>query len=167
MFPQIPTALYSYGQLGIAGTQLTGPLHLGIQVERAAASLPAAATLTPLFTISGGRVLFTILGEVTTVIQTQANATKLVHNPTVGADQDLCTTLDITADILGTLYTLPAAFASALIGSGMAAPFPGMGTPIIAKPGTIDLHCAATNTGAVRWTLFYLPLDLGAAVVAA
>lgn len=167
MFPQYTQALYSYGQLGIAGTQLTGPLHIGVQVERPTATLPAATIQTPLFTISGGRVAFTILGEVTTVIQTQANNTKLIHNPTVGTDQDLCAVLSITADEVGTLYTLPAAFASALIGSGMAAPFPGMGNPVIAKPGTIDLLCAATNTGAVKWTLFYLPLDLGAAVVAA
>lgn len=165
MFPQYSNALYQPGQLGIAGTQLTGPLHLGIQVERATQALPAATVQTPLFTISVGRVAFWILGEVTTVIQTQANNTKLIHNPTVGTDQDLCAVLSITADEVGTLYTITGTFADAMIGSGMAARLSA--TPVIAKPGTIDLLCAATNTGAVKWTLFYLPLDLSAAVVAA
>lgn len=165
MFPQIPTALYGYGQLGIAGTQLTGPLHLGIQVERAAANLPQT-TQHALFTVSGGRVLAWILGEVTTVIQTQINATKLRHNVTTGTDQDLCATLDITADEVGTLYTITGTFTDALLGSGPASRF-GLSAPVVLKPGTIDLNCAASNTGQVKWTLWYIPLDVGALVVAA
>lgn len=166
MFPQYAYGLYSPGQLGIAGTQLTGPLHLGVQVERAAATLPAATIQTPLFTISGGRVAFWILGEVTTVIQTQANNTKLIHNPSVGTDQDLCAVLSITADEVGTLYTITGTFADAMVGSGQAGRL-NLAAPVAAKPGTIDLLCAATNTGAVKWTLYFIPLDLGAAVVAA
>jgi hypothetical protein len=50
--------------------------------------------------------------------------------------------------------------------SGFALAATNMANPILLQEGTIDLDCAATNTGAVAWTLFYLPLDDGAVVTA-
>jgi hypothetical protein len=139
--------------------------QLGIKVERATATLPGE-TAAAIFTISGGRVLVTgIIGEVTATIQTQANATKLTANPTTGPSADICATLDITADAAGLLYGVSGTFGDALVGSGAAAPFPAR--PIVLDIGTLDLDCAATNTGSVKWTIWYIPLDTGAAVVAA
>src|SRR6185312_4831208 len=91
--------------LGTAASFLAGT-H-GILVNRATASLPATTTAS-LFTISTGRILLTsIVGEVTTVIQTQADNTKLQFDPTdAGATQDLCAVLDITADAVGTMYSI-------------------------------------------------------------
>jgi hypothetical protein len=135
----------------------------GLTVERAAANLPQTAA-GALFTIAGGRVIITsLVGEVTTVIQTQANAAKLTFNGTV--DNDICGTLDITGDAVGTLYGITGTFSDALVGAGGAAVVPGRA--IVAKPGTIDLNCAASNTGQVKWTLTYVPLDAGATVTAA
>lgn len=140
---------------------------LGNKVDRAAAALPAAATPQALFTIAGGRVLLTqIVGEVTTVIQTQANNTKLTSNPTTGADLDVCAVLDISADAVGTLYSITGTLADALAGAGPGA-VPGMAKPIVLPVGTLDLNCAATNTGAVKWTAFWVAIDDGATVVAA
>jgi hypothetical protein len=132
------------------------------RAEKAAATLPATGAQT-LFTITGGRIVVVqILGEVTTAIQAQANATKLRHNVTTGTDQDLCATLDITGDELGTLYGITGLFSDAMIGSGQAVP--RMLRQIILKPGTIELVTAATNTGATKWSLFYRQLDRAASV---
>ena len=40
-------------------------------------------------------------------------------------------------------------------------------TGVIVNEGTIDLDCAASNTGSVKWTVLYYPIDEGAAIVAA
>ena len=141
-------------------------LKYGYRVDRATATLPAS-TQAALFTISGGLVAITkIIGEVTTVIQTQANNTKLVSNPTVGTDVDLCAVLNITADEVGTLYSISGTLATALIGVNAGA-VPTQTNEIVVPEGTIDLDCAATNTGEIKWSLWYIPLDQGARVVAA
>lgn len=143
-------------------------LMLGARVDRATGVLAQTADLS-LFTIAGGRVILTMLiGEVTTVIQTQANATLLKLNPTAtGADQDLCASLDITADAVGALYTLSGTVGDALrddllIGNGGL-----MASPLILSEGIIELECAASNTGSVQWSLCYVPFDVGAYIEAA
>lgn len=144
-------------------------MRLGIHVPRATADLPKTTT-SPLFTISGGRILLMgIFGEVTTVIQTQSNNTKLVFDPTdTGANQDLCANLDITADAVGTIYSITGTPATAMQDSLNYVPSSKMmAQPILLKPGAIALTCAASNSGSVKWDMFYIPVDDGAAVVAA
>lgn len=140
-------------------------LSLGTSVEKAAAGLPAG-TVGNLFTITGGRILLTnILGEVTTVIQTQANNTKLVFDPTVtGSNVDLCAVLNISADVVGSFYSITGTFSDAMV-NGLAVN--GMSTPIILQPGAIALETAATNTGEIKWKMWYMPLDSGVTVAAA
>ncbi len=140
--------------------------RLGFHVARATAALPQT-TAAAIFTVSGGRcIVFQILGEVTTIIQAQANATKLIGNPTVGTDVDLCATLDITGDEVGCLYGVTGLNSDAMIGVN-AGDLPAQVRAFIVPAGTIDLSCAASNTGSVKWDLWYFPLDLGAAIVAA
>ena len=64
----------------------------------------------------GGRVIVNmLLGEVTTVIQTQANNTKLIAHPTSGSDVDLCAVSDIAAlEVGGLLVPALNSFATAL-----------------------------------------------------
>ena len=138
------------------------------RVDRATADVFTGAAVS-LFTIATGRVLVKlILGEVTTVIQTQANATKLTFDPTdTGASTDLCATLDITADAVGRIYTISGTVGDALrdalqYGSGGLTAL-----PLILKPGSILLDCAASNTGSVKWTIWYVPLEDGATITAA
>lgn len=139
---------------------------LGVQVSRAAASLPAS-TAAAVFTITGGRVFVPlIVGEVTTVIETQANATKLQMNPTAGTTADLCAALDITADEVGTLYTITGLRTDAMLGNN-AGGAPAQLRGIVLPVGDIELVCAATNTGAIKWDLWYVPLDIRARVAAA
>lgn len=139
----------------------------GIIVERATAALPQT-TDEALFTISGGRILLLgLVGEVTTVIQTQANNTKLKSNPTAtGADQDLCAVLDITADAVGELYTISGTVGDALR-SDLLVGNPILTNALILSEGDIELDCAASNTGSVSWSIIYVPWDDGAAVAAA
>jgi hypothetical protein len=139
---------------------------LGIRVDRDTDTIPQTTT-EALFTVVGGRVAITqIIGEVTTAIQNQANNTKLISNPTNGTDVDLCDKLDIAADEKGTLYGITGISSDALIGVNAGA-LRGQTVDVIVPPGTIDLNCAASNSGAVKWTLFYYPIDVGAYVEAA
>ena len=147
-------------------TQAFRKAVLGERVDRATAALPATAA-GALFTVSGGRVMImSIIGEVTTIIQTQANSTKLTANPTTGTSVDLCSVLNISADEVGCLYGITGTAATALVGANAGA-IPGQLQNPVVNTGTIDLNCAATNTGSVKWTLCYVPIDDGAAVVAA
>lgn len=141
-------------------------LAFGVPVERPTAALPAT-TQAALFNVVGGRVaILSIIGEVTTVIQTQANNTKLVSNPTVGTDVDLCAVLSITAKEVGALFGITGLFSDAMVGANAGATVIPR-NPVVVAAGTIDLSCAATNTGAVKWQIRYLPIDEGAYITAA
>jgi hypothetical protein len=134
------------------------------RTERATDTLPQTAA-EALFTVVNGRVVVTqILGEVTTAIQNQANNTKLTHNPSTGTSTDLCAVLNIANDEVSTLYGITGLFSDAMIGAGQAVS--AQTRDVVLKPGTIDLDCAASNTGSVKWTLFWRPIDDGAYVTA-
>ncbi len=141
-------------------------IRLGFAVDRATAALPQTAQ-SALFTVSGGRIaVLGIIGEVTTVIQTQANNTKIVSNPTAGTDVDLCAVLNISAKEVGTLFGITGTFGDAMVGANAGATvLPDR--PVVVPIGTIDLSCAANNTGAVKWRLLWMPVDDGALVAAA
>lgn len=141
-------------------------LVFGFRTDRATAALPQT-TAAAIFNITGGRVaILGIVGEVTTVIQTQANNTKLIANPTTGTSVDMCAVLDITADEVGCLYGITGVPSDALIGAN-AGISPLCTRPQVLNTGSIDLSCAASNTGSVKWSIFWLPLDDGATVTAA
>ncbi len=138
---------------------------LGIRVERATATLPQTGA-GALFTVGTGRILIMgIVGEVTTEIETQGNATKLTANPTTGPSADICATLNITGDTVGTLYGITGTFGDALVGAGAAGVF--CSTPVVLDIGTLDLDCAASNSGSVLWVAYYVPLESGASLVSA
>lgn len=138
----------------------------GVRVDRATANLPQTATGT-LFTVSGGRVMVTsIVGQVTTVVQAQANAVKLRATPTVGAVNDMSTTVDINAAAVGSLLAATGLAGDALVLSAGGA-VSLLRNPILVAVGNIGLTTAASSTGQVKWSLTYIPYDDGAAVVAA
>lgn len=133
--------------------------------QRATATLPQTAA-SSLFTVTGRVKVLSIIGVVTTVIQTQLNNTKLVANPTVGADVNLCAVLDISADAVGTNYVITGTLADALVAITSGAGVSQAGS-LIVTAGTIDLNCAASNTGSVKWFIEYEPIDPGAMIFAA
>jgi hypothetical protein len=142
----------------------------GIAVAR-----PSTATNnTPLgsgnlFTVSGGRILLvSLVGEVTTVIQGQSTTVKLTSTPTTGSAIDLSSAVgDINALEVGGRITLanPPAAATALVKTNAGyTDLPGVRT--IVPIGIISVTYGAASTGALKWDLIYIPLDVGAAVVA-
>jgi hypothetical protein len=157
----------------IQGDQVRA-IALGIKVDRATATLPQTATGS-IFTVTGGRVvLAAILGEVTTVLGATTTSANLVHTPTVGTVGDLCAATVVTSDSVGTLYSItgvPADLMSAEKVGGTVVPVDyntGMPTRQLILPvGAIGLKTTAGNTGSVKWSVVYVPLDNGATVAAA
>lgn len=141
---------------------------LGIKVDRTAANLPASTDDT-LFTVTTGRIVLTsLVGEVTTVVQAQANAIKIKSVPTTGTAGDISGTLDINAFEVGALVSLNGtALTTALSGANASAALNLRGAGIVVPIGAIKLNTAATNTGAMKWSMTYYPYDLGASVAAA
>lgn len=129
-----------------------------------ALSLPQTTT-SKLFTVSGKVRILDIIGQVKTVIQAQANSIKLIANPTVGADVDLCAALDINADAVGTKYNITGDLSDALqeITNGAGETL-GDYKPVIVDAGTIDLNATASNTGEIEWTVIYEPIDRRATI---
>ncbi len=139
---------------------------LGMRVDRATATLPQSAAAA-IFNVKGGRVMVTqILGEVTTIIQNQANNTKLQSNPDTGSTVDMSATVDIANLEAGGLLGIAGAAATAAIKAN-AGSIIAQTTPVIVAAGAIELNCSASNTGSVKWSVWYLPLDDGAYIEAA
>lgn len=134
-------------------------------VTRATGVLAQTADLS-IFTITGRVKILQVIGIVTTVVQTQANNTLLKINPTVGADVDLCAALDISADAVGSSFTITGTLANALINT-VSGVVPSQASPVIVEAGVIELECAASNTGSVKWMIQYKPIDPGARIFAA
>lgn len=125
-----------------------------------------AATTVALFTVATGEVLITALyGKVTTAI-TVANSYKLQFNPTTGDTFDLCAATDI-----GTTDTA----AGSLLTFGLdttTAPrklLAGYGQVLRNVPLTIGQieHVSAGTDGAITWYCAWVPLTVGATLVAA
>jgi|TARA_Y100000310_G_scaffold286175_1_gene310113 hypothetical protein len=133
-----------------------------LSASAADANLPQTGAST-LFTIADGNIeVIAIVGTVGTVIQAQANATKLEFDSGNGPN-DLCATLDINAHTSGSLYYVTGTVANAMVNvtDGIILK---QATPWILGPGDIELDCAASNTGTTSWVLYYRKLDAAATV---
>jgi len=145
-------------------------LALGVRVNRASAILPASTVSTPYWTVAGGRILITcLIGEVTVLFDATATTVLFSAVPTVGTATNICGASASTANkevggffcLDGTAITT--ALQSTNAGNGGGAVM----RPVLVAVGTIDCVTANTNVGAAKWTLYYLPFDDGATVVAA
>lgn len=159
-------------QLEAAGvvTYVAGQTRLdGVSVcYRATANLPQTTTEN-LFTVYGRVKLLSIIGTVTTVIQTQACNAKLSSDPdsaTAGNATDLCTAADITGDVVDSILYITGTLATALQESAVGAQL-YQATPLIIPKGVITLNTDASNTGKVKWQVEYIPLEPAAWIVAA
>lgn len=150
-------------------------IALGILVEKAAFTLPAT-TSTAIFTVTGGRVLITsMVGEVTTVLGATATNLNVTLDPTgANAVADLAAATVVTSDAVGTLYTVSGApldlLSAAAVGNTQVPNYvagPIVNRGFVVPAGSILLKTSATNTGATKWAVTYVPIDDGAAVAAA
>jgi hypothetical protein len=150
----------------------------GAVVTGAAHTLPASAT-GHLFTVNTGRVVITsVTGVVSTVIQAQACTIAIGNTPAGGsaATASLATasssvsglavgaSLYVPAFSSGSPQALAFSGASGVV-SGAAVALGSDGIALV-PAGTIDLTTSATNTGAITWSVSYIPYDPGATVTA-
>jgi hypothetical protein len=142
--------------------------HLGMRADSAAALVTAAAVTK--FTVTGGNILMTgFYGEVMVPIAATATTVIVTHTPTVGTASILgilAGATDIQSFAVGRMAYL-ATFGSILTwtatGYGILAPMAG--TRYILRPGALSIAgSAAPATGTVRWSMFYVPIDVGAYV---
>lgn len=139
---------------------------LGRQVTRTTSNLPQTAA-SSIFTVSGGRIeIVRLVGLVTTVIQSGTNNAKLICDPTTGSTGDLCTTTDIASLEVGGMLTIDGTVGNALVKANAFA-IKQMALPLWVPAGAIQFSTDASKTGQIQWSLFYLPIDAGAAAVAA
>ena len=141
-----------------------------IKVSRPALALPQTTT-EQLFRIYGGRVLIhLLLGEVTTVIQSTDPVLKVSYaaltdaNALVGTAYDIASTLDLSSDEVGTLYSVEGDGTALISGNQVAGSVEAFSTGWVAAQGEIYITTGASKTGAIKWDLWYEPLDNGAYV---
>jgi len=135
--------------------------RFGFKTDRATGNIAQAGALT-LFTVTGGRILLLgLIGEVTTIIQAQANNMKIISTPTVGTAVDIAAVVESNGKEVGALAGVDGTFATALsianAGAGIMC-----ARPVVIPVGTIQQNCVAASTGQMKWSAFWLPLDPGA-----
>ena len=140
---------------------------LGLKVSRATATLPQTAQAA-IFTVSTGRVIVTsLVGTVTTATGATATNLSVIGNPTTGTDVVLASVVASASKEIGSTFTLPVTFGSALQVQNAGGAGTPLGTGFVLNPGTLDVLTSASNTGSIKWDLTYLPLDDGASITAA
>lgn len=142
-----------------------------IKVSRGALALPQTTT-EQLFRVYGGRVLVRLLlGEVTTVIEGTDPVLKVSVSSLTdagalqGTAYDIASTLDISSDEVGTLYAVEGDGTALISGNQVSASVEAFGMGFVMKQGQIYITTGASKTGAIKWDLWYQPLDNGAYVV--
>lgn len=144
---------------------------LGLRVDRATQSGATLFTTAavPLFRVAVGRVLVTcILGEITTTLGADATLAKWTGTPTTGTAVDLCANSASMANLAAAKLlvmtgTLATAMTLANAGGALL-----QAIPHIIAPGTIDITGSVQGvTGAVKFSIWYIPLDEGANIVTA
>ena len=140
-------------------------------VGNVAKTVPNGA-LGTIFTVAGRILLTSLVGQVSTAIVGVPTLSVGV-TPTGGASAPtaLCTATSISGAAVGTILCLPKLQASALIvasgvGSTMGNPLDAGGLCLVSA-GAITITTSAAATGAITWSLQYLPLDATAVVTAA
>lgn len=140
-----------------------------IQVNRPAATVTQNTATEMLFRVRGGRVLVHLfIGEVTTAIQNQALTLLLSHKKLDAASAAVGTAVDIAAATTATNKELGSMIVP--LGSGAAAIFSNAGAalgtlgriPFILPQGELYATASANNTGALKYDIWYQPLDAGA-----
>lgn len=141
-----------------------------IQTSCPAKSLPATTT-DQVFRVRGGRVLvYLIIAEVTTIIQAQATTVKFTSkrldnaSVAVGSAVDLSATTDLNAlEVGGTLGCLGSGAAGVKSNAGAVLATLGQNAFVVPQ-GEIYVTTGATSTGAMKYDIYYQPLDPGAYV---
>ena len=149
-------------------------MGLGIQVDRPVSIIPQSVATpgTAYFAVAGGLVLITgLVGQITVVLGGAVGGT-WCFDPTTGTDTDVCAVTALAGAGAGDLMSvsgiatesmLPLAGSVAQLMGGIAGSCKGLVVPA----GNLGVFTDASQTGNWIWTLWYMPIDNGATVVAA
>lgn len=156
---------------GPAGTgQAT--LNQMVHVSRPALALPQSTT-EQLFRVKGGRVwVHLLLGEVTTVIQNSDPVAKIsskkldATSTAVGSAVDIAPTVALTSLEVGGLIFMEGDNTALLLTNAGGGGVANNNYRMIIPQGEIYLTTGASKTGAIKWDIWYQPLDEGAFVEA-
>jgi len=145
-------------------------INRGARVDRAAASTAALFTTAavPLFNVLVGRILeLAIVGKITTVISNDATLAKWTGTPTVGTAVDLCAnSASLATAAAGKLLVMTGTLATAMTIANAGGALWQVTSHVI-DVGTIDITGSVQGvTGAVKFSIWYVPLDDGAYVTA-
>ena len=132
---------------------------------RATGITPQTGT-SPIFTVTAPIRVLDIVGEVTTVMQTQANSINLAAIPTVGVSVDICAVLNVTAAAVGTTFGITGTLANAMTSNANGV-LVSQAASVMIPAGTINQTASASSTGSIRWIIRYQPLVPGARVFSA
>lgn len=154
---------------------------LGTVLTRAPESITNAGV--PIFTITGGCILVTyIIGRVVGVaLDGTATSLSVQFDDGVGAATPMCAALVVTSDGIGTFYIMTGQAADPMrkletgaalagpggMGGGVVAGLGVLGKGYVCGAGDIERLGTAVDAGTVGWTLCYVPLEEGVAVVVA
>src|SRR5512133_744337 len=131
--------------------------QLGIKVERDTSTLPQTAAAA-IFTIAGGKVLLTgLLGEVTTLLGAVGNLS-VESNPTTGTTSALCAVVAAGAKEAGTLISITGTVGDAMLADDAGGVKFGPASGVVLPIGTLEQRTSASDTGAIAWTAWYIPL---------
>lgn len=158
------TELSAAGTKGVTISFIATGSGNDVLVSTASKSLPATTTGT-LFTVTGVCEVIAIVGVVTTVVQAQACNFK-ISTVSNSATTDICANLDINAAAAQDRFSITGTFANAMIKTAKWVPVARQATSVVVQEGTIIATTSATNTGAVRWSVLYRPLQNGARITA-
>lgn len=143
--------------------------NFGIRKFAAAADI-FDGTTTIIWTVENGicRITSLLIETLVGTLDATANAVKWTANPTVGSSVDLCATLDVVNDEIGTMYSITGVITDALVGTTAGA-VAAMVREVYVNAGTIDLVSAGdsnnTNSALQAVTIYYEPVDPGARIV--
>lgn len=141
-------------------------IALGINVTRTAAALPSS-TLGNIFTVTGGRILIKSLTGLVVTLLSGTNSTTVGITPTLSG----ATSAPAALSSAGVIPVAVGSPVTSKLDAGALAVLPpgspGAAAPFLMVPGVVTITTASTVTGTVQWDLTYVPLDIGAQVVAA
>ena len=161
---EISETASGYQLVGGACSMSGGPEE-GYRINRATADINTSAAVDLLTITSGRMLLMNLLLEVTTIIAAGTTPDlKFQANPTnVGnTTNDMCATLNIASDPVGTMYTLDGLAATALR-RGETGSVPGgmheAPRGIIVQPGAIEAINDEDVTGSMKLALWVKKVD--------
>lgn len=137
----------------------------GLKVHRPTATVAADQDL---FSCDGAVLLTGLLGRVTVAIGAGSQDLELDFDPDDGGSNVALSTLVLVdAAPVGQLFTLNATAGGALVSALDVAYGAILATPIVlGQAGDIVLDVTGTEAGSVEWWAWYVPIDLGATLVA-